>query len=123
MAKLPLLIDSDIWIDYFNAGRFTQYFQAPYVVYYSVVTQKELLAKRGMRDSERQEIILELNRYRLIPLDNRITKVYWSLRSSLRHLDKNDALIAATAISKRIPLFTKNWKHFAAIQGLRLFSE
>jgi predicted nucleic acid-binding protein len=34
---------------------------------------------------------------------------------------KEDALIAATALQKKLPLLTRNWKHYRRIKGLVLF--
>ena len=123
MAKAPaLLIDTDIWIDYFNTGQFSRYFEKPYQVYYSVITRKELLAKRGLKDSERRAITRELARHREVRVDRRIAESYGVLRRSYPVLEKEDALIAATAIVKRFPLFTQNWKHYRGIHRLRLFT-
>lgn len=58
MAKVKLLIDTDIFIDYFNNGFFDEILENKgFEVYYSVVTKKELLAKQGLKDSERQAIL------------------------------------------------------------------
>jgi len=37
-------------------------------------------------------------------------------------LEREDALIAATAIEKRLPLMTRNWRHFRQVAGIRLYS-
>ena len=122
MAKtIALLIDTDIWIHYFNTGRFSSFFEKPYTVYYSVVTRKELLSKGGLKESERAAILFELKRHREIRMTPPIAGIYSSLRQSYPRLEKEDALIAATAIHKKLPLFTENWKHFRGIQQLRLF--
>jgi predicted nucleic acid-binding protein len=36
-------------------------------------------------------------------------------------MEKEDALIAATALVKKLPLVTRNVKHYKSIQGLILF--
>ena len=44
MGKVSLLVDTDIFIDYFNTGRFHALFDSHrFTVYYSVITKKELL--------------------------------------------------------------------------------
>lgn len=122
MAKVKLLIDTDIFIDYFNTGLLSTILESKeFEIYYSIVTKKELLSKRGLKEAERQAILLTLKRYHIIPLDNRITRVYSNLRCKHPNLEKEDALIAATALVYRLPLITRNWKHYKVIKGLTLF--
>ena len=122
MAKVRLLIDTDIFIDYLNAGFLHQLFEEKgYEVYYSIVTKKELLSKPGLRNSERQAILHTLKKHRLLPLTDSIARTYSDLRRQYPSLEKEDALIAASALSKRLPLLTRNWKHYRAIKGLTLF--
>lgn len=124
MAKVSLLVDTDIFIDYFNRGRFYALFDpARFTIYYSIVTQKELLAKQGLRDSEREAIHAELSHCRLIPLSNSITARYSDLRRCHPSLQKADALIAATALVKQLPLLTRNKRHFQIVNELILFGE
>ena len=123
MAKVPLLIDTDIFIDYFKVGLLRQVFEGKeFEIYYSVVTKKELLSKSGLRESERQAILLTLKRYRLIPLDDRIARKYSEIRGRYRTLEKADALIAATALVRKLPLVTRNIRHFQNIDGLTVFA-
>jgi predicted nucleic acid-binding protein len=105
MAKVSLLVDTDIFIDYFNKGRFHALFDPDhFAIYYSIITQKELLTKHGLRDSERESIHAELSHCRLVPLTNSITARYSELRRRHPSLQKADALIAATALVKQLPL-------------------
>ena len=122
MAKVKLLIDTDIVIDYLNTGLLRTIFEdRGFEVYYSVVTKKELLSKPGLKETERQAVLFTLRRHRIIPLDDRITGTYSDLRRRYPSLEKEDALIAATAIVKKLPLITRNVKHYKNIQGLILF--
>lgn len=122
MAKKSLLIDTDIWIDYFNVGRFAPYFEgSSFTIYYSTITEKELLTKKGLRDAEKDAIVRELRLHRRINITPSIAKIYSFIRGRHKSLEKEDALIAASAIAKRLPLFTRNWKHFRIIHGLQLF--
>ena len=124
MAKISILLDTDIFIDYFNTGRFHALFDSTrFTLYYSVITKKELLTKPGLRDNERASILAELTRCRLIPLSDSITARYSDLRRKHPSLEKGDALIAATALIKRLPLMTKNKRHFRVATGLTLFGE
>lgn len=122
MAKIKLLIDTDIFVDYFNTGFLSTILEGKdFEIYYSVVTKKELLSKPGLKEAECQAIQFILKRYRIIPLDERITRRYSDLRSTYPSLEKEDALIAATALIRRLPVVTRNWKHYKIVKGLTLF--
>ncbi len=124
MAKVSVLVDTDIFIDYFNTGRFHALFDSSrFAVYYSIITKKELLTKPGLRDSERASILAELTRCRLIPLTGSIAARYSDLRRRYPSLAQSDALIAATALVKRLPLMTRNKRHFQIVSDLTLFGE
>ena len=121
MAKVKLLIDTDIVIDYLNTGLLRTIFEdRGFEVYYSVVTKKELLSKPGLKEAERQAVLFTLRRHRIIRLDDRITGTYSDLRRRHPSLEKEDALIAATALVKKLALVTRNVKHYKDIQGLIL---
>lgn len=123
MARVKLLIDTDIFVDYLNTGFLSPIFEdKSFEVYYSIVTKKELLSKRGLKEAERQGILLMLKSHRLIPLDDRTTQVYSDLRHKYPFMGKEDALIAASALSRKLPLVTRNLKHYKHIEELRLFS-
>jgi len=80
------------------------------------------LAKRGLKEAKRQAILVTLNRHRIVPLDNRMARMYSDLRRKHPSLEKEDALIAATALVRRLPLATRNWKHYKVVAGLTLFT-
>lgn len=123
MAAVRVLVDTDILIDYFNTGRFVRLLDDPQArVYYSVVTKKELLAKEGLRAAEREAIGAALRQFRVIPVTRGIAARYWALRARYPSLEREDTLIAATALDKRLPLMTRNWRHFRPVEGLVLFS-
>ena len=123
MAAIRVLVDTDILIDYFNAGAHGRLLDDPRSrIYYSVVTRKEVLARKGLSSTERGAIAEVLHRFRLIPLGPAIAERYWSLRNRCPDLEKEDALIAATALVKRLPLLSGNWKHFRQIAGLALYA-
>src|SRR3989338_7874075 len=123
MAKIKLLVDTDVFIEYFNHGKFSALFDSPaFDVHYSIVTRKELLTKPGLKDSEKKAIENVLALFRAIFLNVQITERYTDLRRRYPALEKEDGLIAATALARRLPLVTRNRKHFQFIQGLTLFS-
>lgn len=122
MAKVKLLIDTDIFIDYFNYGFFEEILEnKEFEIYYSVVTKKELLAKQGLKDSERQAILYELRKHRIVGVTADIAERYSAVLDEYPDMAKEDALIAATALHKRFPLLTRNWKHYRKLKGLVLF--
>jgi predicted nucleic acid-binding protein len=124
MAKISVLVDTDVFIDYFNAGRFHALFNSKrFTIYYSIVTKKELLTKPGLRDAERDAIESELKRCRLIPISDSIAGKYSNLRNRYPSLEKGDALIAATAHVKRLPLVTRNKRHYRLMRDIVLFGE
>ncbi len=123
MEKINLLIDTDIFIDYFNTGRFFTILENDsFVVYYSIVTEKELLSKTGLKASEKEAILYALKNYRRIKIDNVIALKYSELKQLYPSLDREDILIAATAITKNLPLVTSNYKHYRRIKELILFT-
>ena len=122
MAKISILVDTDIFIDYFNTGLFSNILENDeFIIYYSMVTKKELISKKGLKTSERIAVLHTLKNYRLINIDSTIAAKYSSLRKKYPNLDKEDILIASTALVKRLPLLTRNWKHYKNIEGLVLF--
>lgn len=121
MGENQLLIDTDVLIAYLNHRAYLRYLESDrYRVYYSAITKKELLSKRGLKSSERQAILTLLKRFRLIRIDRRVTDEYSRLRSRYPSLAKGDALIAASALARRLPLLTQNLRHFRVIRGLVL---
>lgn len=123
MAAIRVLVDTDVLIDYLNAGDHSAILDDPRSrIYYSVVTRKELLAKDGLRASERDAILEVLSRFRMIPLGPAIADRYSRLRREYPSLEKEDALVAATALVKGLPLLTRNWKHFRRVSGLVLYA-
>jgi predicted nucleic acid-binding protein len=123
MAAVKLLVDTDIFIDFFNVGLFRQILESDaFLIFYSVVTRKELLSKAGQKNSEKEAILHTLRGYRMIRINAHIAEQYGVLRHLYPTLDKEDGLIAATALAKKLPLVTRNWKHYRPIKGLTLFT-
>lgn len=98
MEKISLLVDTDIFIDYFNEGRFSNILENDlFLIYFSAVTEKELLSKKGLNSPEKEAILYTLKNYRRIRINNSIAHKYSELRKKYPALDKEDLLIAATA--------------------------
>ena len=62
--------------------------------------------------------------HRQIPVDERIAERFSSLltKYAARGLRKADALVAATAWSRRLPLLTRNTRHYRFISEITLLS-
>lgn len=91
------------------------------VIYYSRMTRKELL-HHPISDAERERILMLLGTLRLINPDAAVTDAYTTLLSrypNLRH-HLADALIAATAVAKNLPLVTTNVRHFKGIAEIEV---
>src|SRR2546429_134121 len=69
-------IDTDIFIDYLKGIQpACALLDSPqFDIYYFSWTRKELLAKRGLRESERQEIVVLLGPFRMIPVDDAVAE-------------------------------------------------
>ncbi len=120
--KINILIDTDVFIDYLNHQLFRDFFESGrFQVFYSIVTKKELLAKEGLSSNETKEIRNLLKKFRLISFNSAIVEKYSELRKNHPHLEKEDCLIAATAIIKKIPLATRNYKHYRFFKNLVLY--
>jgi len=124
MAKIKLLIDTDVLIDSLKGIKEAKdLFRTKDIdLYCSVLSRKELLSKSGLRESERKRIIDLLARIKVLRIDDDISKKYFSLIEKYGEKPDSiiDYIIAATAWSKKVPLLTRNRKHFAHIQEIRL---
>lgn len=90
-------------------------------IYYSKVTRKELL-RPPISDSERQRITKLLQNFRLINPDASIAAAYSDLLTRYPYLRDHlaDALIAASAWTKNLPVVTTNVRHFEPIQEIQV---
>jgi len=124
VAKIKLLIDTDIFIDYLKGMPPAKaVFRSRDIdIYCSVLTKKELLTKPGLKDSERKRIVNIFSGLKTIPIDSDISLKYSDLLEKYHnsHIQPPDAIIAATAWSKKLPLLTRNRKHFSYIEEIRL---
>ena len=124
MARIKLLIDTDIFIDYLKGmSPAKAVFRSKDIeIYYSVLTKKELLNKPGLKNSERKKITSIFRELKTILIDSDISMKYSDLLAKYhkRGLQPADAIIAATAWSKSLPLLTRNIKHFTYIEEITL---
>ncbi|MBI2639109.1 PIN domain-containing protein [Candidatus Peregrinibacteria bacterium] len=125
MAEAIPLVDTCIIIEALRGSKKMLRFLKNGLFYYSVITEKELSRKRGLKKGEVIEIEKLLASGKRIFIDTQILegmRVLAPLYVKKRIRDKNDVIIAATAFVKKLSLFTLNTKHFSFIKGLKLVS-
>jgi len=117
-----VLVDTDVLIDYVRGRR-----GLPEAVWYlSEITLYEFI--RGSSDPGRAKELLE-EEFIVLFHDNEVIRsaaaIWRVLKAQGALVEDRDLLIAATAISKGLPLLTGNTKHFARFKefGLRLHGE
>ncbi len=106
-----VLVDSDIVIDHLRGARPLPSFPLAY----SVITRCELFA--GRDETERLRRVLASMQE--IPVDSSIAERGGALKRTAQ-LQTPDALIAATALEHKLPLMTRNRRHFDRVAGLDL---
>lgn len=124
MAKIRILLDTDIIIDSLKGVRAAkELFRTKGIdLYCSILTKKELLSKKGLKNSERKRIINLLARTKVLRIDDDISDKFFSLMKIYGENPRYtaDYIIAATAWSKKLPLLTRNRKHFEGIKEIKL---
>jgi len=124
MARIKILIDTDIFIDALKGIKPAKVlFRTKEIdIYSSILTRKELLSKKGLRDSERKSIITMLSKTKIFKIDDDINKKFLFLikKYGERPDTMVDYVIAATAWSKKLPLLTRNKKHFEHIEEITI---
>ena len=124
MAKIKLLVDTDVIIDYLKGVKPAKGLLRSdnFDIYCSVLSKKELLSKAGLREAERKRIIKLLSTLKVLKIDNDIHKKYILLidKYGERQSSIADYIIAATAWAKNLPLLTRNRKHFEYIKEITI---
>ena len=116
MAKVRLLVDTDIIIDYLKGIKQAKelFRSSDVMLYCSVLSKKELLSKPGLNASEKKKIVQLMNSLKVLKVDEDILAKY-SLLVKEYGEDQDllaDYIIAATAWAKGLPLLTRNIHHF-----------
>jgi len=124
MAKIRLLVDTDILIDYLKKVKSAKILFSNDVldIFCSILSKKELLSKPGLSSSERKKIDKILSKLKILKIDNEITNKYMLLleKYGMHRATMPDYIIAATAWAKNLPLLTRNKKHFEHIKEIKL---
>lgn len=124
MAKIKLLVDTDIIIDYLKGVKPAKalFKSEDSDIYCSILSKKELLSKAGLSESERKRVKDLLAGLKVLKIDSDINKKYMLLLNKYgeRQSSIADYVIAATAWAKNLPLLTRNQKHFKWIREIKL---
>ncbi len=124
MAKIKLLVDTDVIIDYLKGVKPARdlFRSDSFNIYCSVLSKKELLSKIGLTDSERKRIEGLMSKLKVLRIDKDINTKYMLLLNKYggRQGSIVDYVIAATAWAKNLPLLTRNRKHFERIKEIEL---
>ncbi len=123
MGKKAILIDTNIFVDHLRnftpAVKFFESIVEREDVYFSAITEAELIAGKANDDEYKREKLLHfLYRWDKIPVDNPLVITAGDLARRC-NLSIPDAIIAATALSNDTELITKNIKHFNIVPNLR----
>lgn len=120
-----MIADSSFIVDLLrgrpDAFLFLRTMQNPRAVAVSSITIFELFQYRGF-----QNIDGFMTQVLVIDVTLEIAKVAGLIQKELVNrgleIDNEDCIIAATALLEKMPLITKNVKHFSRIKGLQIFT-
>jgi predicted nucleic acid-binding protein len=115
VGTAELLVDTDVLVDHLRGDRRLSADGRRLGV--SVVTRCELFAGRDEAERLRRLLSPMVD----LPIDATIAELAGSTRRRTG-LATPDALVAATALVHRIPLLTRNRRHFGRVDGLRVLS-
>lgn len=124
MEKENILIDTNIFVDHLrNFSPATEFFESIVGrenIYFSAITEAELIAGKANDDAgKREKLLYFLHRWNKIPVDNPLVILAGDL-SRNHKIAIPDAIVAATAIISNAELITKNTKDFKNIPNLRI---
>lgn len=126
MAETIPLVDTNVLIEVMRRNKpLRRRFDELKTFFYSIVTKKELLGKKGLKTTEAEAIENILAGGKVFFIDTSILegiRILTPLYRKKNIRDQNDIIIAATALIKNLPLWTLNRKHFSFIKGLKLIS-
>jgi len=120
------LIDSNVLIDYANAGLpeagsdfVERVCNTDFLI--SVVAKIEVLGYGGVPDKmPLLEVFIDTST--VLPLDDLVVRQTIQLRRDYKKLKLGDAIIAATALVHQLTLLTRNTDDFKNIEGLGLIN-
>ncbi len=121
-----ILLETSIIIDFLrqddkSATALYTFSKESYELFASIVTHTELYSGTGAWEKPTAKLELEtiFTGINLIPLTEEISKEAGRIRATFG-IDLIDAIIAATAVHKKLALATLNKKHFQKIPNLEI---
>lgn len=124
MAKI--LLDTSIIIEQLHQKEkpetiLNKLFDAEHDLYISIVTHTEAYAGKSIweRESAKNHLEKILSRITILSLEKTTSETAGKIRAEY-NLATIDAIIAATALTHKLPLATLNLKHFKKVNGLKL---
>lgn len=119
------LLDTDILINWLRGEKWEKsLLLTPGIDFYiSQISRKELFQYRNVSDRDKKKIVYFLHCLRELLVTPEIASKASILIQKYRthHLQPADALIAATAWHKQMPLVTHNLKHFKVIKEIQIY--
>jgi len=109
-----VLVDTDVLVDHLRGHKAFE--PRSDRVFCSVITRGELFAGTGADEEALRRLLAPLVE---VPVDRNLAEAAGRLRRTTR-IALPDALIAATALSLRAPIVTRNKRDFARVRGLRV---
>jgi predicted nucleic acid-binding protein len=124
MAKVRLLIDTDVLIDFLKGIKTAKdlFRSERFDLYCSVQSKKELITKVGLKNSEKKAITALLSGIKVLKVDGDVINKFSLLLAKYGDAPESvaDYIIAATAWAKKLPLLTRNKRHFEHIKEIVL---
>ena len=120
------LIDSDVLIEYLRgikkAYNFLLKENFKGKLWISVINVMEIYSGRDTKSPKKERIINEfLNSFKIIPINKEIAIKAGKIRRDYQK-PFADAIVAASALAYNLFLVTRNKKHFAKIENLKVIS-
>ncbi len=109
-----ILVASDVLVDHLRGH--ARFDPARDHAFYSVVTRAELFAGRNVDEEAVRTLLAPMVE---ILLDREIAEAAGRIRREVRVALPN-AIVAATALARAIPVVTRNRRHFEGVRGLRV---
>jgi len=89
------------------------------LVYFSAISEAEIFSFRELKEVDIVKINNNLNTLNIVPVDSKIARIAGFLKRNLS-IKIADSIIAATALSTRSILLTRNIKDFKNIPNLQV---